>query len=133
MADLLGGHIEFALDAPSNYLPHIKAGNVQALAVTSAERLPELPDVPTVAEQGLEGYEQTLWFGIVGPKGMPAEIVAKINDTLKAWGATPEAQQQLASLGLTPVLNTPEEMRETVAREIEAIRPLVEAGLVQPT
>ncbi len=133
VADLLGGHIEFALDAPSNYLPHIKAGIVQALAVTSAERLPELPDVPTVAEQGLEGYEQTLWFGIVGPKGMPAEIVAKINDTLKAWGATPEAQQQLASLGLTPVLNTPEEMRETVAREIEAIRPLVEAGLVQPT
>ncbi len=133
VADLLGGHIEFALDAPSNYLPHITAGSVQALAVTSAERLPELPDVPTVAEQGIEGYEQTLWFGIVGPKGMPAEIVAQINDTLRAWAATPEAQEQLASLGLTPVLNTPEEMRETVAREIESIRPLVEAGLVEPT
>ncbi len=133
VADLLGGHIEFALDAPSNYLPHIKAGNVQALAVTSAQRQPELPDVPTVAEQGLEGYEQTLWFGIVGPKGMPAEIVAQINDALRAWVATPEAQQTLASLGVSPVLNTPEEMRDAVAREIAAIRPLVEAGLVQPT
>ncbi len=133
VADLLGGHIEFALDAPSNYLPHIKAGNVQALAVTSAQRQPELPDVPTVAEQGLDGYEQTLWFGIVGPKGMPAEIVGQINDALHAWAATPEAQQTLASLGVSPVLNTPEEMRDAVAREIAAIRPLVEAGLVQPT
>jgi tripartite-type tricarboxylate transporter receptor subunit TctC len=133
MADLLGGHIEYSLDAPANYIPHIKAGKLKALAVTSATRLAELPDVPTLAEQGLDGYDQTLWFGIVGPKGMPAEIVTKINDALKAWSALPESQAQLASFGVAAVLNTPAEMRETVSREIEAIRPLVEAGLVQPS
>ena len=132
-ADLLGGHIDFSADAPANYLAHIREGKLQPIAVTSAERMSELPDVPTVAEQGFEGYEQTLWFGIVGPKGMPAEIVSKINDTLKAWSTLPDSQALLVSLGVAPVLNTPEEMRDVVAREIEAIRPLVEAGLVQPT
>jgi tripartite-type tricarboxylate transporter receptor subunit TctC len=133
MADLLGGHIEYSLDAPANYIPHIKAGKLKALAVTSATRLNELPDVPTVAEQGFEGYDQPLWFGIVGPKGMPADIIARINDTLKAWAEKPESQALLTSFGVAAVLNTPEEMRDTVAREIEGIRPLVEAGLVQPS
>lgn len=133
MADLLGGHIEFSLDAPANYIPHIKAGKLKALAVTSAKRLAQLPDVPTVAEQGLEGYDQTLWFGIVGPKGMPAEIVTRINDTLKAWSTLPESQALLASFGVAAVLNTPDEMRATVAQEIQAIQPLVDAGLVQPS
>jgi tripartite-type tricarboxylate transporter receptor subunit TctC len=132
-ADILGGHIDFAADAPANYLQHIKDGTIRALAVTSATRMPELPDVPTVAEQGLPGYNQTLWFGIVGPKGMPADIVAKINDTLRAWAALPESQAQLAALGVAPVLNTPAEMAVAVHAEIEAIRPLVEAGLVQPS
>ena len=132
-AGLLGGHIDYSLDAPANYLAHIRSGALLALAVTSAERMGELPDVPTVAEQGFDGYEQTLWFGVVGPKGMPAEIVGKINDTLKTWSQAPESQQLLVSLGVAPVLNTPEEMRQTMSREIEAIRPLVEAGLVQPS
>ena len=132
-ADLLGGHIDYSADATANYLAHIKAGKLHGIAVTSAERMSELPDVPTVAEQGFEGYEQTLWFGIVGPKGMPAEIIANINNTLKTWAALPESQALLVSLGVAPVLNTPEEMRDVVAREIEAIRPLVDAGLVQPT
>lgn len=132
-ADILGGHIDYSLDAPANYIQHIRDGKIQALAVTSASRMGELPDVPTVAEQGFEGYEQTLWFGVVGPKGMPAEIVTQINDTLKAWGDLPESQALLTSLGVAGVLNTPAEMQDTVAREIASIRPLVEAGLVQPS
>jgi tripartite-type tricarboxylate transporter receptor subunit TctC len=133
MADLLGGHIDFALDAPANYIPHIKDGKIQGVAVTSAKRLGELPNVATVAEQGLDGYDQTLWFGAVGPKGMPAGIADKIQQTLKAWSSTPEAAAKLASLGVAAVMNTPDEMRVTMANEIDAIRPLVEAGLVQPT
>ncbi|QDZ12867.1 Bug family tripartite tricarboxylate transporter substrate binding protein [Devosia ginsengisoli] len=133
VADLLGGHIHFALDAPSNYVPHIQAGAIRGIAVTTAARIPELPDVQTVAEQGLDGYEQTLWFGAVGPKDMPADIVSKLNATIKAWTETPAAQEKLASLGLTAVADTPDEMRAEMHREIESIRPLVEAGLVQPT
>ncbi|MGK9211714.1 tripartite tricarboxylate transporter substrate binding protein [Neorhizobium petrolearium] len=133
LADLLGGHIDFALDAPSNYLPHIKNGKIHGVAVTSAHRIGELPDVQTVAEQGLKDYEQTLWFGAVGPKGMPADIVSAIQKTIKDWIDTPAAKEKLASLGLTAVANTPEEMRSEMAREIESIKPLVTAGLVQPS
>jgi tripartite-type tricarboxylate transporter receptor subunit TctC len=133
LADLLGGHIHFALDAPSNYLPHLREQKIRALAVTSATRAPELPDVPTVQEQGFKDYEQTLWFGAVGPKDMPAEIVAAINGAIREWIATPAATEKLASLGLTPVANSPDEMRAAIQREIDAIRPLVDAGLVQPT
>lgn len=133
LADILGGHIDFALDAPSNYLPHIQAGKIHGVAVTSAKRLPELPDVQTVAEQGLDGYEQTLWFGTVGPKDMPADIVGKIYTAIKEWTGTTEAREKLKTLGLTPVANSPEDMVGSIAREIDAIRPLVEAGLVQPT
>ena len=133
LADLLGGHIDFALDAPSNYLPHIKDGKIQGLAVTSAKRIGELPEVQTVAEQGLDGYEATLWFGAVGPKGMPPEIVNSIYTAIRDWTSTPEAASKLASLGLTAVANSPDEMRVSIEKEIESIRPLVDAGLVQPT
>lgn len=133
LADLLGGHIDFALDAPSNYLPHIKDGKIHGIAVTSAKRIAEIPQVQTVAEQGLDGYDQTLWFGAVGPKGMSPEIVAAIHKTIKEWTDTPAAKEKLASLGLTAVANTPDEMRSSIEREIESIMPLVKAGLVQPS
>lgn len=133
LADLLGGHIEFALDTPSNYIPHLKDGKIRAVAVTSAKRSPTLPDVPTVAEQGLPGYAATGWFAAVGPKGMPPEIVDKIYKTVKAWLATPEAREKLAAIGMVPIGSTPEELRRETDLEINSIRPLVEAGLVQPS
>jgi len=133
LSDLLGGHIDFALDAPSNYLPHLKDGKIHGLAVTSANRLEEISEVPTVAEQGLDGYEATLWFGAVGPKGMPDEIANSIQQAIKAWTETPAAMEKLHSLGLVPVANTPDEMRGSIEQEIDSIRPLVDAGLVQPT
>lgn len=133
LADLLGGHIHFAFDAPSNYLPHIKDGKILGVAVTTADRVSELPDVKTVAEQGIAGYDQTLWFGAVGPKDMPAEIVEKLHLAIKEWTDTPEAKERLATLGLRAVANTPDEMRGSIEREIAGIKPLVDAGLVQPT
>ena len=132
-ADILGGHIHFSLDAPTNYLQHIKDGKITGVAVTSAKRLGEIPDVPTVAEQGLDGYDQTLWFGAVGPKDMPQDIVDTIQRTIKEWAATPEAQQKLKAIGVSAVANTPAEMRDAITREIDAIKPLVDAGLVQPS
>jgi len=133
VADLLGSHIHYALDAPSNYLPHIQAGKIQGLAVSTSGRIPDLPEVMTVAEQGLDGFESTLWFGAVGPKDMPADIVNKVYELIKAWATSPEATEKLGALGLTPVVNTPAEMVVSIEKEIESIRPLVEAGLVQAT
>ena len=133
LADLLGGHIDFALDAPSNYLQHIRDGKILGVAVTTSERVGEMPDVKTVAEQGFDGFDQTLWFGAVGPKDMPADIVDKIHMAIKEWTDTPAAKEKLKSLGLTAVVNTPDEMRGSIEREIAGIRPLVDAGLVQPS
>jgi len=133
LADVLGGHIDYALDAPSNYLPHIKDGKITGVAVTTAKRVGEMPEVKTVAEQGIDGFDQTLWFGAVGPKDMPADIVDKIHMAIKEWTDTQAAKEKLTSLGLTAVVNTPDEMRGSIEREIAGIRPLVDAGLVQPT
>jgi len=133
LTDLLGGHIHFALDAPSNYLPHVRDSKIRGLAVTSLKRTSELPDVPTVAEQGFKDYDQTLWFGAVGPKGMPAEIVNAIQSAIREWTDMPSTKEKLTSLGLTAVANTPDQMRVSIQKEIESIRPLVDAGLVQPT
>ncbi|AXV17900.1 ABC transporter substrate-binding protein (plasmid) [Neorhizobium sp. SOG26] len=133
LTDLLGGHIHYALDAPSNYLPHVRDAKIRGLAVTSLTRASEMPDVPTVAEQGFKDYNQTLWFGAVGPKDMPAEIVEAIHGAIKEWTDMPATKEKLKSLGLSPVANTPDEMRASIQQEIESIRPLVEAGLVQPT
>lgn len=133
LADLLGGHIDFALDAPSNYLPHIKDGKIHGVAVTTADRVSEMPEVKTVAEQGLDGFNQSLWFGAVGPKDMPAEITSSIHMAIKEWTDTPAAKEKLASLGLKAVVNTPEEMKGSIQREIDGIKPLVDAGLVQPS
>ncbi len=133
LTDLLGGHIHFALDAPSNYLPHIRDSKIRGLAVTSLKRTSELPNVPTVAEQGFKDYDQTLWFGAVGPKGMPAEIVNAIQGAIKEWTDMPATKEKLTSLGLTAVANTPDQMKVSIQKEIESIRPLVDAGLVQPT
>lgn len=133
LADILGGHIQFGIDTASNYLPHIQDGKIRALAATSAKRAPVLPDLPTVAEQGIAGFNVTGWFGAVGPKGLPPEITAKIHATIKAWLATPDAQKKLASIGMTPIGGTPEELAKATELEITTIRPLVEAGIVEPT
>lgn len=133
LADILGGHIDYSLDAPANYLPHVKDGKIKALAVTTAHRQAEIPDVPTVAEQGLPGYEATLWFGAVGPKGMPAEITNTIHAAIKEWALSDAGKAKLTSMGLVPVVNTPEEMVVSIQKEIDSIVPLVDAGLVQPT
>ncbi|WP_117195608.1 Bug family tripartite tricarboxylate transporter substrate binding protein [Rhizobium terrae] len=132
LADLLGGHIDFALDTASNYIPHIDEGKIGAVAATSAKRIPRLPNVPTVAEQGMAGYEATLWFGAVGPKGMPPEIARKISDAVNAWLAKPEAVEKLASLGMVPLGGAPERLGKAIDLEIASIRPVVEAGLIQP-
>lgn len=132
LADLLGGHIDYALDTASNYIPHIDDGKIGALAATSAARIPRLPKVPTVAEQGMDGYEATLWFGAVGPKGMPPEIAKKISDTVNAWLARPEAVEKLASLGMVPRGGLPQKLGDAIDLEIRSLKPVVDAGLVQP-
>ena len=99
-------------------LPMIQAGRVKALAVTSAKRLAALPNVPTIAESGLPGYEVILWYGFFGPAGLPSEVATKIHGDLARVLKMPDVQEKLAGLGVEPVGSTPEAFGAFVAAEI---------------
>ena len=95
-------------------LPQWKAGRVRLLGVTTRSRVSAVPDVPTIAEAGLPGYESYTWFGLFGPKGLPADVVSKVNAAVKDALETPAVRERLVQLGNTPRWETPEQFRATV-------------------
>ena len=117
LTDLLGGQVQLMFDNLPSALPHIRAGKLRALAVTSAQRAPALPDVPTVAEAGLPGFEASSWFGLLAPAGTPKDIIAKLNAEVAKWLATPEARDKLTVQGANAVGNSPEEFTQFIAAE----------------
>jgi tripartite-type tricarboxylate transporter receptor subunit TctC len=111
-------------------VPHVKAGRVRALAVTSAKRSPAMPDVPTVSESGLQGFETNAWFGIVGPRDMPKDVVDNINASLRKVLARPEVKKQLGDQGLELTPSSPEEFRHTLKSEMTKWASVIkEAGV----
>ena len=98
-ADLLSGQVTVGFPGIAGMLPQIRAGKLRALAVTGAKRSPELPEVPTVAEGGVKGYDVTAWFGVAGPKGMPRDIVLKLHSELLRILKNPEVQKLLLNAG----------------------------------
>ena len=98
-ADLLGGQVQVAFPGIAGMLPHIKSGRLRALGVTGAKRSPELPQVPTIAEAGIKGYEMVAWFGIAAPKSLPGEIRSKVHGDLLKVLKTPEMQASMRSVG----------------------------------
>lgn len=118
MTDVIGGQIEMLFDQMATAVPHVKSGRVRALAVTTAKRSPAMPDVPTVAESGFPGFEATAWFGIVGPRGMPKDVVDRINASVRKALARPEVQKQLGAQGLDLTPSSPAEFRDTLKSEM---------------
>lgn len=102
LTDLLGGQIDLVCDQATNTIAHIRGGKLKAYAVTSAERLDSLPDLPTLDEAGLKGFETTVWLGLYGPKDMPAPVVEKVVAALHAALEDPEMKKRLADLATTP-------------------------------
>ena len=117
IADLLGGQVQLMFDNLPSALPQIRAGKLRALAVTSSQRAAALPDVPTIAESGLPGYEASSWFGLLAPAGTPADIVAKINGEVARWLASPEAKEKLLAQGANAAGGTPEDFARHIATE----------------
>jgi tripartite-type tricarboxylate transporter receptor subunit TctC len=116
-ADLIAGQIQFMVGNLAPGVPHVNAGTIRALAVTSSTRSPAFPDVPTVAEAGLPGFENLGWFGFMLPAGTPQAIVNKLQaDTVKALG-TKEMKDRLAVHGMAPVGNKPAEFSNAIAEE----------------
>jgi tripartite-type tricarboxylate transporter receptor subunit TctC len=102
MTDLLGGQIPLLVDSLASALPQVKAGKIKALAMTSAQRVPQLPNVPTVAEAGLPGFEGSGWGGLVVPAGTPPAVVAKISADVQKLLRDPEFQQKIIDRGAIP-------------------------------
>jgi len=105
MVDLMGGQVQMAFETASSVIPHIKSGKVRALAVLSARRNPQLPDVPTMAEAGVPGVEMSAWYGIYMPASTPAAIQKRIHDDVNQILALPETQARLLAIGadITPM------------------------------
>jgi tripartite-type tricarboxylate transporter receptor subunit TctC len=102
MTDLLGGQIPLLVDSLASALPQVKAGKIKALAMTSAQRVPQLPDVPTVAEAGFPGFDGSGWGGLVVPAGTPPAVVAKISTDVQKLLRDPEFQQKIIDRGAIP-------------------------------
>ena len=115
--DLLGGRIQMIFDNMPSALPLVQEGKLKAIAVTSAQRSPAAPNIPTIAESGLPGFDATSWFALLGSPGMPRDVQMKINaETLKAL-ALPDVKEKLAKLGLEPNPGTPEALAGVIQAE----------------
>ena len=117
VSDLIGGQVQLMFDNAPSALPHVKGGSLRAIAVTGATRSPALPNVPTMAEAGLPGYEVTSWFALFAPANTPKDIVKKLSVEINKALQTPALQESLAKLGADAAGNTPEQLTEFVAAE----------------
>jgi tripartite-type tricarboxylate transporter receptor subunit TctC len=127
LTDLIGGHIQMAFDNLPSSMGHIRSGEVRAIAVTTAERAPSAPDVPTMRESGLPDYEVAAWFGMLAPAGTPPEIVNRLQQTISEILQSPKGVTRRADLGAVPVGNTPAEFAKVIAYEVTRWREVVQA------
>jgi tripartite-type tricarboxylate transporter receptor subunit TctC len=130
--DVLGGQIALAMvDLPAS-LQHIRAGKLVPFAVTSAQRLPMLPDVPSVAEAGVAGYESVGWFGVVAPAGTPAAIVTRLNAAFNAAVADEQVKAAMRNLGAEPLPGTPQAFQAFVASETQKLAKVIRTANIKP-
>ena len=128
LIDLFGGQIQFAVDAMSSALPYIRDGRVRALAVTSKERIAVLPNVPTVSESWISGYEASAWQGLMVPAAVPAPIVARLNLEILKVLAMPEVRAQMVRQGTDPLGSTPDAYNAFMRAEIDRWSRVARAG-----
>ena len=128
--DLLGGQITMSFDTVTPVLPHIKAGKLRALAVTTAKRSVALPDVPTLEEAGLPGFDMGTWFGMLAPAGTPKDIVARLNADMVKIIQSPEFRKKMDDIGADPIANTPEQMARQIKDDTARFARLVKEAKV---
>ena len=117
MNDLIAGQVQLQFSSIPTVLGHVKNGRVKMLAIGSAKRSPALPDVPTIAEAGVPGYEYTTWYGIFGPKGLAKPVVTQLNGAVVKALAAPDINQRLMSQGAEPSSSSPEELTQYMREE----------------
>jgi tripartite-type tricarboxylate transporter receptor subunit TctC len=129
--DLIAGHIQMVFADLAPALPHIKAGKLRAIAVTSLQRVSALPDVPTMIESGLAGFESGVWWSVVAPKGTPPEIINRINAELGKMIQSPDVRDTYSKLGLTPQHSSPTKVAETIRTESPVMAKILKAAGVE--
>jgi len=128
LTDLIGGQVQIMFDNLPSSLPQIKGGKLRAVAVTSMKRAPALPDVPTINESGLPGFEASSWFGILAPAGTPAPIVARINAEVNKWLQSADAREKLLGQGAEAAGGSPEQFAAYIRSETEKWAKVVKAS-----
>jgi tripartite-type tricarboxylate transporter receptor subunit TctC len=130
--DLIGGRTQMIFDNMPSALPLVKSGELRAIAVTSAQRSPAAPNIPTLAESGLPGFEATSWFALFGPAGIPRDVQMKINAETARVLALPDVKEKLAGLGLDPNPGTPEQLTALVQSEMTKWAKVVKESGAKP-
>lgn len=118
IVDLVAGQVHLMSDNVQSIGPHVKAGRLRALAVTTATRAAAYPDLPTVAEAGVPGFEVAPWAGYIAPAGVPRAIIARLNAEINKALAVPAVREKLVEMGLDPRGGTPEEFADFIRREV---------------
>src|SRR4051812_6820046 len=129
---LLAGDVSLAFSSIPTVLPHVRAGKLRALAVGDAERLPSLPEYPTIAESGLPGYEAFSWAGVIAPAGTPQEVIKRVNAELGQILRRKPIVEQLAAEGTIPVPDTPEEFNAYIKNELIKWAAIVKLANIKP-
>lgn len=133
LVDALSGRIPVMLSNALVSLPHVRSGRFKAYGVTSAKRASEVPDIPTIAESGVPGYEAVQWFGILGPAALPRDIVAKLHRELQLVMQDAEVRKRFASDGADPIFSkTPEEFAAVIRSEVEKWAKVVRTAKIEP-
>lgn len=132
ITDVIGGRVEMSLDNLPAVQPHVEGGKLRALAVTTAKRWPEMPDVPTVAEAGVPGYEASSWFTIAAPAKTPADIIARVNKSVNAYMTDKDMIARMRKLGADPVGGSPADMGKLMAEENAKWKKAIEFAGLKP-
>jgi tripartite-type tricarboxylate transporter receptor subunit TctC len=132
VTDLIAGQIQMIITGVPPTLNFVKTGKLRALAVATSKRLPLLPDLPTISEAGVPGYEATQWYGVLSPAGTPKPIVAKLNAEMAKAIKGPDVREKLAADAAEPVGNSPEEFGAFIKKEIARWAPVIKASGARP-
>lgn len=133
LIDLLGGHVDLSFPTISASLPLIKAGRLRALGITSVKRSSLLPELPTIAEAGVPGFEIVGWYGIVGATGMPKDVVARLSTEIARLLKTPEVRERMLKEGAEPVGSSPEEFSAYLAADQSKWAKVIKAANIRPS
>lgn len=132
LVDVIAGQIHCTFGSVLSSLGHVKSGRLRALGVTSAKRSSGAPELPTIAEAGVKGYQTTTWYGLLAPAGTPAAIVSRLSGDMKKAVESPEVRNKIVSDGAEPEGSTPKDFQEHLAGEMARAREIVQRAKVQP-